>query len=213
MLRWSLPLWHSKTSDTHLSSRLAFWSRAFARFARAAMAFSERLPSESFDSSGSGDSDGDLPRRLLHKLAVPESSSSLGEIDSDESLDLVKVAAAKGEGVPGAVTAASLPSEIEDDANHSRTGCEKKLQSLPDDEDTSWAAGDWQPGQNAGQWISRSVPLSAQARVLVANVYLVAKRLPSQVLSALAEAFWPPRKGVTTLAGSERALVHLSVDG
>ena len=50
-------------------------------------------------------------------------------------------------------------------------------------------AGSWEPGWNAGTWITSARTPDEQSQVLICNAYLVAKRLPKNLLQALAQFF------------------------
>jgi len=53
----------------------------------------------------------------------------------------------------------------------------------------SVGAGSWEPGWNAGIWVTSARPPAEQCQVLICNAYLVAKRLPKDLLHALAQFF------------------------
>ena len=129
------------------------------------------LPSESSDD----DDDGLLSR--AREVIASESSDGSSYSESEDSLDLRKFS---GNGETTAFTVADLPPES--------SVSEVEGHGLPEDDADGEFAGGWSPGQNAGSWVGRTSPLTEQAQVLVANVYLKTKRLASDVLAALAQA-------------------------
>ena len=86
--------------------------------------------------------------------------SSLKKPESDEeSLDLMKFS-----GTSGTTALTGVPPDSSDSAVEGH--------GLPKDIADGEFSGGWQPGQNAGSWVGRTSPLTEQAQVLVANVYL-----------------------------------------
>lgn len=61
--------------------------------------------------------------------------------------------------------------------------------SSDDGEHATLGANDWEPGVNAGAWVSRKRALVEQAQVLLCNVYLVARRLPRDLAKNIAHHF------------------------
>ena len=57
------------------------------------------------------------------------------------------------------------------------------------DQDAAVGAGSWEPGWNAGTWVTSARTPDEQSQVLICNAYMVAKRLPKDLLNALAEFF------------------------
>ena len=49
--------------------------------------------------------------------------------------------------------------------------------------------GSWEPGWNAGTWVTSARTPDEQSQVLICNAYLVAKRLPKELLQSLADFF------------------------
>ena len=57
------------------------------------------------------------------------------------------------------------------------------------DQDAAVGTGSWEPGWNAGIWVTSARTPDEQSQVLICNAYMVAKRLPKDLLHALAEFF------------------------
>ena len=158
------------------------------------------LPSESSDD----DEDGLLSR--AREVIASESSDGSSYSESEDSLDLRKFS---GNGETTAFTVADLPPES--------SVSEVEGHGLPEDDADGEFAGGWSPGQNAGSWVGRTSPLTEQAQVLVANVYLKTKRLASDVLAALAQAVGRrgtesrPLRVASALLGISRVMVSRCV--
>ena len=158
------------------------------------------LPSESSDD----DEDGLLSR--AREVIASESSDGSSYSESEDSLDLRKFS---GNGETTAFTVADLPPES--------SVSEVEGHGLPEDDADGEFAGGWSPGQNAGSRVGRTSPLTEQAQVLVANVYLKTKRLASDVLAALAQAVGRrgtesrPLRVASALLGISRVMVSRCV--
>lgn len=67
--------------------------------------------------------------------------------------------------------------------------CVLPLPGTPDSSADDLASGSWTPGIDVGDLMNAQRPLCEQGQALAVNVFLVAKRLPQQLLSALAAHF------------------------
>ena len=171
------------------------------------MQFASHLPAESSD-------DDDVRLLSLAREAIASDSSDGGswaKADSEESLDLSKFSSA---GDAFAVTADALPPEAESEDSGQEEG---HGFPIPKEDEVGDFAGGWQPGLNVGSWVGRQSPLSEQAQVLVANVYLVTTRLAGNLSSALARAVGRrgtesrPLRVASALLGLSRAMVSRCV--
>ena len=152
------------------------------------------------------DSDGMLARARAG-VAAPETESS---DESEESISLGNLAARSKS---TQVDVPDAPAESSEDERRSL----QEGHGLPEDDVSDQFASGWRPGQHAGSFVGRDAPLSAQAQVLVANVYLALKRLPREALASVTNALGRhgtesrPLRAASALLGISRSMLHRCV--